>query len=456
MTVVSEIRGSLKEMGQEMQREDHSAVAHRGLDRRRFLLGSAGVLGGAGVLKAVSASAVLAQQGGMVGGQAEWAQSYDVGAQKSRNILTQHPILSSATLQATEGAIRVYQDILAKGGHQPLPTSQRLKLGLRHPNVQPLRDRLIELGDLSPNVGSSQVFDSYVEAAVKRYQARHGLTPTGVVGAQTYAALNTPVEVRLKQLEVNLVRLRSYSGNLGSRYVNTNIPAAYIETVENGQVATRHVAGVGKVDRQSPVMNAKILDVNFNPTWTVPVSIIRKDLIPLMRKNPNYLAEQKIRIINRQGQEIQPAQVNWNSEEATQYMFRQDPGGEFNSLGFVRINIANPHGVYMHDTPAKGIFGDDYRFVSSGCVRVQNVRDYIYWILQDNPQWTRDAIDAALRSGQRLDARPREPIPVYWTYITAWGTPEGVIQFRDDIYGKDGVGPGALTQALRDGDDRPE
>ena len=421
-----------------------------GVDRRRFLMGTAGVLG------SVWSGSALAQQGGMVGGQAEWAQSYDVGGQKTRNIVTPHPILSAATVQATEGAIRIYQDIVAKGGHQPLPANQRLKLGTRHANVQPLRDRLIELGDLSPNVGGGQVFDSYVDAAIKRYQARHGLTPTGVVGAQTFAALNTSAQIRLKQLEVNLVRLRTYSGNLGSRFVTTNIPAAYIETVENGQVATRHVAGVGKVDRQSPIMTAKILDVNFNPTWTVPASIIRKDLIPLMRKNPNYLTEQKIRIINRQGQEIQPTQVNWNSEEATQYMFRQDPGGEFNSLGFVRINIANPHGVYMHDTPAKGIFGDDYRFVSSGCVRVQNVRDYIYWILQDNPQWTRDAIDAALRSGQRSDARPREPIPVYWTYITAWGTPEGVIQFRDDIYGKDGVGPGAVTSALREGDDRPE
>jgi len=444
-------------MGQKMHRDDGSmgtkaaTGGKSGLDRRRFLLGTAGVIGGASVV-----APAFAQQGGLIGGQAEWAQSYDSGGQKTRNIVTPHPILSPATIQATEGAIRVYQDIVAKGGQQPLPSGQRLKLGTRHPNVQPLRDRLIELGDLSPNVGSGQVFDTYVEAAVKRYQARHGLTPTGVVGAQTYAALNTPANIRLKQLEINLVRLRSYSANLGHRYVTTNIPAAYVETVENGQVATRHVAGVGKIDRQSPIMMAKILDVNFNPTWTVPASIIKKDLIPLMRKNPNYLAEQKIRIINRAGQEIQPAAVNWNSDEATQYMFRQDPGGEFNSLGFVRINIANPHGVYMHDTPAKGIFGDDYRFVSSGCVRVQNVRDYVYWILQDNPQWTREAIDAALRSGQRMDARPKEPIPVYWVYITAWATPEGVIQFRDDIYGKDGVGPGAVTEALREGDDRPE
>lgn len=392
-----------------------------GMDRRRFLLGGA-ALAGAGW-----SGAAIAQQAGVIGGQAEWAQSYDVGAQKTRNIITSHPILSPSTLQATEGAIRVYQEIVSRGGHPPLPSGQRLKLGTRHANVQPLRDRLIALGDLSPNVGSGSTFDSYVDAAVRRYQARHGLTPTGVVGAQTFAALNTPAEVRLKQLETNLVRLRSYQINLGRRYVTTNIPAAYVETVEDGVVQTRHVAGVGKIDRQSPIMTAKILDVNFNPTWTVPASIIKKDLIPLMRKNPNYLAEQKIRIINRQGQEVQPAAVNWNSDEATQYMFRQDPGGEFNSLGFVRINIANPHGVYMHDTPAKGIFGDDYRFVSSGCVRVQNVRDYIYWILKDNPQWTRDAIDAALRSGQRLDARPPEPIPVYWVYITAWGTPEGVI-----------------------------
>ena len=435
-----------------MQRDTRVASSVSGMDRRRFLLGTAGLIGGA----SLTTFPALAQQGNLVGGQAEWAQTYDAGGQKTRNIVTPHPILSSATIQATEGAIRVYQDIVSKGGHQPLPTGQRLKLGMRHANVQPLRDRLIELGDLSPNVGSGQVFDSYVDAAVKRYQARHGLTPTGVVGAQTFAALNTSAQIRLKQLEVNLVRLRTYNGNLGARYVTTNIPAAYVETVENGQVATRHVAGVGKIDRQSPIMTAKILDVNFNPTWTVPASIIKKDLIPLMRKNPNYLTEQKIRIINRQGQEIQPAAVNWNSDEATHYMFRQDPGGEFNSLGFVRINIANPHGVYMHDTPAKGIFGDDYRFVSSGCVRVQNVRDYIYWILQENPQWTREAIDAALRSGQRIDARPREPIPVYWVYITAWGTPEGVIQFRDDIYGRDGVGPGAVTEALREGDDRPE
>ena len=426
-----------------------SPSIQNGLNRRRFLLGTAALTG------AAAFSARASAQQSVVGGQAEWAQGYDSGTLKTRNINSVNPILSAETVQATEGAMRVYQDIIARGGQAPIPASTRLKLGTRHATVRTLRERLIALGDLSPNVGASDVFDSYVDAAVRRYQARHGLTPTGVVGAQTFAALNTSAEIRLKQLEINLVRLRTYSGNLGARFVTCNIPAAYIETVENGQVATRHVAGVGKIDRQSPIMTAKILDVNFNPFWTVPASIIRKDLIPLMQKNPSYLTEQKIRIFNKAGQEVPPTSINWNSMDGTNYMFRQDPGGEYNSLGFVRINIANPHGVYMHDTPAKGVFGDDYRFVSSGCVRVQNVREYIYWILKDNPQWSHDAIDAALRSGQRMDARPREPIPVYWVYITAWATPDGVIQFRDDIYGRDGFGPGAVTQALKEGDDRP-
>ena len=187
-------------------------------------------------------------------------------------------------------------------------------------------------------------------------------------------------------------------------------------------------------------MNAKITEVNFNPFWTVPASIIRKDLIPKMQKEPNYLTDNRIRIFNGQGQELSPQQVNWFSDEATRYQFRQDPGGDVNSMGFVRINIPNPHGVYMHDTPSKGIFGDDFRFVSSGCVRVQNVRDYIQWLLKDTAGWSRDQINATFEAGSRTDARLAQPVAVYWTYITAWATPDGLVQFRDDIYNRDGFG----------------
>jgi L,D-transpeptidase YcbB len=372
------------------------------------------------------------------GGQAEWRQSYEEATNLAipRSLV---PMLSSDSATATEAAMARYQQIAARGGWGTLPTNLRLKLGSRGKGVMALRQRLLASGDLDQADNVSDTYDSFTEAGVRRFQTRHGLGVTGTVGEQTVAAMNVPVETRIQQLEVNLVRLRSFSGFLGQRYVITNIPAAQVETVENGQVVTRHAAGVGKIDRQSPIMTTKAIDINFNPFWTVPVSIIKKDLIPRMRKDMNYLSEEKIRIYNGQGQEVQATQVNWNSEDATHFTFRQDPGADVNSLGTVRINIANPYGVYMHDTPEKGIFGDDYRFVSSGCVRVQNVRDYITWLLRDTPGWTRDKIDEAIASGQRIDVKLAQPVPVYWVYLTAWATPDGIVNFRDDIYQKDGI-----------------
>jgi L,D-transpeptidase YcbB len=377
--------------------------------------------------------------------QAEWRQSYDAASTRSRITRSTTPVLSPEAVAATEQAIQTYRERAARGGWAPM-AQERLKLGNRGAGVTTLRQRLIISGDLDGTAGDSQVFDSYVESALRRFQSRHGLSTTGALNQGTVLAMNMPVEIRIRQLETNLVRLRSYSGNLGPRYVVANIPAALVETVDGNVVATRHAAGVGKIDRQSPILQTRIPEINFNPTWTVPASIIRKDLIPKMQKDPSYLTENKIRIIGPAG-EIQPQSVNWNSMEATKYTFRQDPGGEFNSLGFVRINIPSPHGVYMHDTPAKGIFGDDYRFVSSGCIRVQNVRDYITWLLRDTPGWDRTKIDEVLRSGERINAPIPGGVPVYWVYITAWATPDGVVNFRDDIYGKDGLGPIPVAQA---------
>ncbi|WP_066474467.1 L,D-transpeptidase family protein [Bosea sp. WAO] len=371
--------------------------------------------------------------------QAEWRQTYDAGA-RNAVLRSSTPMLSPAALAATEQAIASYRDLAARGGWPTLQVGDRLAVGSRGQGVVQLRQRLIITGDLDESAGTSNVYDSYVEAGVRRFQARMGLSTTGSVNRATLTALNIPIDRRIRQLETNVVRLRTWSGNLGNRYVVANIPAAAIETVENGHVATRHAAGVGKADRQSPLLQTKIPEVNFNPTWTVPASIIRKDLIPMMRKQPGYLTENKIRIIGPNG-EIAPERVNWNSDEATRYTFRQDPGGEFNSLGFVRINIPSPHGVYMHDTPAKGIFGDDFRFVSSGCIRVQNVRDYITFLLKETPGWDRAKIDEAIQSGERINARIANPVPCYWVYITAWATPDGGVQFREDIYNKDGLGP---------------
>jgi L,D-transpeptidase YcbB len=381
-------------------------------------------------------------------GQAEWAQRYDAAERLTVSRSTT-PILSSQTVAATEQAIQQYQQIVGNGGWPMVPAGQQLRLGSNGPAVVALRRRLVVSGDIGSETGASPVFDSYVEAGVRRFQARHGINETGVVNQQTAAALNVSAETRLRQLEINLVRLRSFSRDLGNRYVTANIPAASVETVENGAVVTHHIAGVGKIDRQSPVMQTKAIQINFNPFWTVPASVIRKDLIPKMQADPNYLHDNHIRVYNKDNQELQPDQINWRSMEALNYRFRQDTGGDFNSLGVVRIDIANPYGVYMHDTPAKGVFGDDFRFVSSGCIRLQNVRDYVAWLLRENPGWDRDHIDEVIRSGERVDVKLEPAVPVYWVYVTAWGAPDGVTQFRDDIYQKDGFGGAPSANATQ-------
>jgi murein L,D-transpeptidase YcbB/YkuD len=286
--------------------------------------------------------------------------------------------------------------------------------------------------------GISQAYDTYVDAAVKRFQARHGLPSDGVMGKYTYAAMNVSAPVRLGQLETNLVRLRSMSGFLGDRYVMVNVPAAQIEAVENGRVALRHTAIVGKIDRQTPILNSKINEIIINPYWNAPESIVRKDIIPLMRKNPQYLTENHIRILGPDGNEIDPATIDWNTEDAAKFRFRQDPGSG-NAMASVKINFPSPENVYMHDTPQQSLFSKLMRFDSSGCVRVQNVRDLVTWLLRDTPGWTRQRFEQTIKSGESVPVQIPNPVPVYFTYISAWSTGDGVVHFRDDIYGRDGV-----------------
>ncbi len=379
--------------------------------------------------------------------QAEWPQSYEVSPKMALQ-REATPILSLATLDATQAAIQKYQDLVAKGGWETVPAGPELRVGSRGGAVEALRQRLVASGDLDPVAGSGPVYDSLVEAGVKRFQARNGLNRSGVVDKDTLASLNVSAATRLQQLETNIVRLRAYSGDLGERFVIVNLPGASVETVENGVVYSHHRAGVGRIDRQSPIMQTKATEINFNPYWHVPPSLIKKDLIPKMKANPNYLAEEKIHILDKDGQDVSPTSINWNSDEATHFSYRQEPGSELDALGFVRINIPNPYGVYMHDTPEKGIFGDDFRFVSSGCVRVQDVRDYVAWLLKDNPGWSRDQIDEVIRSGQQQNVKLTQPVNVYWIYVTAWATPDGVVQFRPDIYQRDGAGPGPVASAV--------
>jgi murein L,D-transpeptidase YcbB/YkuD len=368
-----------------------------------------------------------------------WDDQFD--AQASRNavrVSSSVPIFSPETVSNVEIAIASYQDIVFRGGWPVVPSGQKLKLGVSDPSVSVLRQRLIVSGDMARSAGTSPAFDSYVDGAVKQFQARHGLPADGVLGRHSYAALNVSATVRLGQLETNLIRLRSMSGFLGERYVVVNIPAAHIEAVEGQRVALRHTAIVGKISRQTPILNSKIHEVILNPYWTAPRSIIEKDIMPLMRKDPTYLSRNSIRLFDARGNEVAAESIDWNAAEAPKLMFRQDPG-KINAMSSTKINFHNPHAVYMHDTPQQSLFGKLLRFESSGCVRVQNVRDLSTWLLRDTPGWDRQSMEQVIASGVSTPIPLADPVPVYFTYVTAWSTSDRVVQFRDDIYRRDGV-----------------
>jgi murein L,D-transpeptidase YcbB/YkuD len=425
---------------------DTSHPAGNGPDRRTFLCCLVGGMAAGGtVLRRAQAAEDRTLQALIEQNQRrDLGQEFDAASRTIHMPKASLPTLSPLTVGTTEQAIGKYQSIVVQGGWPKVPPTDRLRLGNRHPSVVPLRKRLIIAGDLEANAGATDIFDSYVEAAVRRFQARHGITVDGIVRKATFERLNVPADVRLTQLTINVTRLKAATAHLSERYVMVNIPAAQVEAVENGVVNSRHIAVVGRPSRPSPDVNSKIIEINFNPFWTVPVSIVRRDLIPLMHKDPNYLASEHIRIFDMHHHELKASQIDWYSKDAMSYVFKQDPGS-FNSLGTLRINFPSPNGVYMHDTPEKNLFGDDMRFDSSGCVRVQNVRQLVDWLLRDTPNWSPDQINAAIRSGDRIDAKLKKPVPVFWVYITAWATPDGVVQFRDDIYNRDGLGQYATT-----------
>ena len=409
----------------------------RGLSRRSVL---AGLATGAAATRAFAQAQTEdpLQQLIEQNQRGDLGQGFDSASRTIRMPKASLPTLSPANIPTTEAAIARYEQVVAAGGWQQVPPAERLRTGVRNPAVPALRQRLTLSGDLDPTAVENDIYDSYVEAAVKRFQARHGISADGRPGAPTMKALNIPAEQRLSQLKVNLARLRAFDTKRAPRFVVCNIPAAQLEAIENGTVMSRHVAVAGKPDRPSPELNSRIVEINFNPFWTVPVSIVRKDLIPKMQAEPDYLTRYGIRIFDPKNNELTPAQVNWFSEEAVNYRFKQDPG-EKNSLGTIRINFPSAHGVYMHDTPYKNLFGDDVRFDSSGCMRIQNVRDLVVWMLSETSGWSRIEIDDVIKSGERKDAKLKPEVPLHWVYITAWATADGIVQFRDDIYNRDGL-----------------
>jgi murein L,D-transpeptidase YcbB/YkuD len=367
------------------------------------------------------------------------------------------PWRSDVMLDAVAAAIERYQKIVASGGWPQVPVGRMMRAGDDDPRVPILRKRLRITGDL-PAKGSyydSETFDAELEEAVKRFQLRHGIRPTGRIEKSVYPVLNVTAEERLAQLKLNYDRLRALATGVEERYVLVNIPAFQLEAVDKYEVQLRHRVIVGRPERQTPEVRATIKALNFFPYWRVPDSVATLDLIPRLQKEPQYLIEEGIRVYNGyNGPELDPNTIDWSSPQTVNYKFKQDPG-EKNALGLLRLDMSNEFGVYMHDTPMKNLFDQRSRPFSAGCVRVQNVFDLGDWIAHYEPGWEQPGqVQRVIASGQPMELKLTRPVPVYFTYITAWAEPSnGLVEFRQDIYGRDGAA--TQTAYQRDVDDAP-
>ncbi len=348
------------------------------------------------------------------------------------------PVLQPETFFTTSKASERYAQIVDLGGWPTVGVP--LRAGAKGAAVVALRRRLVAEDD-SVTDTRKQSWDSELTAAVKRFQFRMGLKQTGVVAGATLRALDVPASVRFRQLASSAQRLAGVDFPFGDRYIVVNIPSTAVDAVENDRVVRRYAAIVGDPDHHSPEVQAKIVAVNINPTWTVPTSIIKNEIAPKMLKDPGYLTRSHIRVLNNRGEEVDPRSINWASERAVNYTLRQDSGVD-NSLGSIRISMPNPHSVYMHDTPSRNLFANDYRFLSHGCVRVQGVVDLAAWLLDgaNGPALTKEEITFRIASGEREEVKLARPVPVVWVYMTGWASADGTVHFRDDVYHLDEVG----------------
>ena len=366
------------------------------------------------------------------------------------------PWRSDEMLIAIEKAIDTYHHIVNNGGWRPIPGNRMLRPGDDDDRVPFLRRRLIATGELPRNANAtSHSFDGTLEQAVVRYQERNGLRATGRVDQSTLAALNIPADERLAQLRLNHGRiLELVQQPPEERYVLVNVPAFQLEAVERFQTVLRHRVIVGRTGRDTPSLKVNIRALNFFPHWRVPDSVARLDVFPLLVKEPEYLDKEKFRVLqgNFNGPELDPRSIDWSQADYRQIKLRQDPGPQ-NALGLVRIDMPNEHGVYMHDTPLKPLFQQRSRAFSAGCVRVQDVFELVEWLARYEPGWESPGqVQAVLDMGEAVTVNLTRPVPVYFAYITAWAEPDGRIEFRPDIYRRDGT---AMVAEVYDPDAPP-
>ena len=321
--------------------------------------------------------------------------------------------------------LRKYRKVEQEGGWPTVASSAPGKT---------LRARLEASGDLSEGKSNDKV----VAEAVRRFQKRHGLPETGTINAATLAALNVPVSERIRQIELNLERWRWMPDNLGSRYILVNIPSYKMQVFEENKPVLESKVVVGRQERQTPSFTAKMEYLVLSPKWYVPRSIAVKDKLPQLKRNPQSLARQGIRVYNSAGQQINPGSVDWGAVSARNfnYYLRQDAGPR-NALGGIKFMFPNPYSIYLHDTPSRELFSRNQRTYSSGCIRISNPVELAEYLLKHDPKWNKDTIKTASTSGKQRVVQLPEEVPVYLLYWTAWVDADGLLNFRDDIYKRD-------------------
>lgn len=313
-----------------------------------------------------------------------------------------------------------------------------------------LRERLTALGDISTDQPDAP---DGLEEGLMRFQRRHGLTPSGEADQATVRALNVRFEDRIRTIELNMERWRWLPDDLGSRYILVNIAAFEAQVVEGRQAALQTPVVVGRPYRRTPVFSARMSYLVFSPYWNVPNNIAVRDKLPLIQKNPEYLALQGFRVFpkgNSDLTEVDPRTIDWDALDANDfpYRLRQDPG-PLNALGGVKFMFPNKYNVYLHDTPQRELFGESVRTFSSGCIRVERPFDLAKYLLRGISEWTDDKIRNAMNAYREKTVVLPEPLPVHMVYLTAWVGGKDELNFRDDVYGRDAL----LADALRPSED---
>jgi murein L,D-transpeptidase YcbB/YkuD len=337
-----------------------------------------------------------------------------------------------------KAALKKYRTIKDNGGWQPVPQGPTLKKGMQDSRVLLLRRRLKITGDLEEKASESEHFDDELVQAVIRFQNRHHITADGAVGKGTLAALNVPVEDRIDQIRINIERSRWVLHEIHGKFVIADIAGFNIFVYQDNERLWASRVQVGKPYRETPMFKSEIKYLEFNPTWTIPPGILAKDILPAVKKDPNFLKARNINVIDRNGKVIDQSIINWAKYSASNfpYKLRQDPGPS-NALGLIKIMFPNKHLVYIHDTPSKSLFERTDRAFSSGCIRTEKPFELAEILLNDPAKWNQQIFKQIIDTGQTRRVNLTQPVPVFLFYWTVHPEQDGSVSFKKDPYKRD-------------------